>query len=573
MTSPDRQQSIFALVSLFILGWWTRAVPLWWSPLPATLDGFVYARVARSTLVTGHVPLTGFRADAFGSTLLSATVASVTGTRPLLLLQPLYAFLGALTVLLGFVFLRRLGRHRDWGQGVTRRGAILTGVVLAAEGIFVRRTGIPDDDTLTLFLIPLVAVVGAQYLKSRRRAWLGVLVPFLIVFPLVHTFSTFVLGLTLLAGGVLWMFNDHRGANQQELTSADTQQSSLVSSLQGVGLVGGFWLYFLGYYTFAARTALNVPYVDRVSGNPGLFVAWALVLVIGVVWFQQLSVRGRRIVVATPIFIAFTVFAVNTQVTVFPETAQTPQAVLLGVAPLAVLAGSGAWGSSLLGDPDTGSSALLALFAAPVVIVLFSLTAALTPEFFATALRAQTHLHLSIAVVGGAVIARGLRSGRGQPGSQPESDEREQVRSILGVLAVFVFIAALVATTPVAYVNLDTGSVPSTSLESEFAAGTFVTQYLAGSWTSSHTQVRIAGNYYPAANGTVGPTRTWLRGGPPPTQPVLTQRSWTTTGAHLFPLAPATVSAQRLSQFHDQNNVVYVTSGRDPVRVVQRRSR
>lgn len=542
-----RRSSLFAALSLFVLGWWTRAIPLWWSPLPATLDGWVYARLARETLSAGSVPLNGFRADAFGSTLLTTIVSAILEVTPLRLLQPLYALIGAVTVLLGFVFVRRLGREYNWSYHRIRAGSILAAFGLAVEGIFVRRTGVPDDDAITLLLIPIAVLLLYRYVDTGRHAWLGVLLPLLIVFPFIHTFSTFILGFSLLALSAL-------------LFSQDTEHSR---ALTGGLIVGGFWVYFTGYYTLIGDTILFVPYVGRVTSHPGLFLGWLVVLVVGVVWYQQTTWRLRRMVAAVPLGLFFIVAIVNAQTTVFPATAQTPRIVVLSLVPLAVPAVYGAWASPLLGERHTTGSVLLALFGAPVATVMFALTASLTPEFFATAMRAQTHFHLPVVVVGGVLCAHVVSTETtrvlGRSVSLPASG-----RAIL----VGIFVIAVAGTLPVAHVNLDTGSAPSTSLESEFAAATFSSTYLPDGWTSSHTQVRIANSYYDGATGSVAPTRQWLRGGPPPSQPVVAQHSWTTTGAHLFPLAPRTLPSEQFIQWQQQNNVVYRTTGHDTTVIV-----
>jgi hypothetical protein len=74
-----------------------RAAPMLWSPLPATLDGFNYAGLARATLATGSLPWGAgvLAADEVGFTAVLATASAVTGVEPLYLAQPLIAFVGA----------------------------------------------------------------------------------------------------------------------------------------------------------------------------------------------------------------------------------------------------------------------------------------------------------------------------------------------------------------------------------------------------------------------------------------------------------------------------------------------
>jgi len=125
------------------------------------------------------------------------------------------------------------------------------------------------------------------------------------------------------------------------------------------------------------------------------------------------------------------------------------------------------------------------------------------------------------------------------------------------------FVAAVVATTPLAYINLDTGSAPSTTLESEYATVQFVAGYLEGTVATDYTVSYLLGAE--GAQATYLPTREWLVGGSPPACPVISQRSWTTTGAHLFPASPQTISSARYEGVLAERHVVYTSSGMDPL--------
>lgn len=543
--SQRSRYRLLAITACFGLAIGTRLFPLWWSPLPATLDGLVYAAHGRAVVTAGSLSLAGFRADAIASTLLVAMASLVTDHAPLTLVQPLYGIIGAGGVLVGAAFARRLGQSLGWPSQHTARAAVLAAFALAVDGVFVRRTGVPDDDAITLITIPLIVFAAHQSVQRERPAWLVVLGVLLFALPLTHTFSTLIAALVLIG----------------YVSGAIVGRPLVRSRLQVTGVLVAFCTYFVGYYTWAGSTQLTVPYVDRVQSAFGLFLAWLIILVIVVPWFQRTTPRARRVLAGAPLVVVFAAIVINTQVTIFPGTAATPRIVLLLVLPLAIPAIYGAIGAPLLSGDGRIEPVLVALFVGPVVMILFSFTAGLTPEYFATALRAQTHIHLPLLVVAAGVVAR-----LEQPVPLVPSRPATVSKYIRPVVAV-VFVVALIATLPVAYVNLDTGSYPSTTTESEFAVGTFSVDYLTGQWTSSHTQVRIPGNYYRNSGGTVSPTAQWLQGGPPPTCSLISQQSWTTTGAHLFPAAPATISEGRYKRTLRDRNQIYSVGGYDPMAI------
>ena len=533
----SRRSVLVAACATFILGVWTRIVPMWWSPLPATLDGFTYARAASDILEAGVLPLDGFRADAFGSTLLTTIGASVTGVDPVYLLQPLYATIGATTVLFGFVFARRLGYARGWTGSERRQVAILAAFGLAVEGIFVRRSGVPDDDTIALLLIPLAAFTAFYFTRTGRRSWYLATVPILIMLPLTHTFSTLMLALVLLAVFAARIVD--RGFRRRDAVAFAT--------------LGGFWAYFIGYYTWAEQLSqLTVPYVGRITAHPGLFLAWLIVLVVGIMWFQRTSSRAKRLAVGGPLVVFLTLVFVNARLAVFPGYSETPTAMLVVAAALGVPLLLAAWEAPIFGKRTTIGVVLLALFAAPAVQVGFALTASLTPDFAGTAVRAQTHFHVPILVAAASIVI--LRK-----------DTIGGILPSLRRVLAAVLVVALLVTLPGAYLNADTGSYPSTTLESEFETAEFTAAHVSGPWGGEQPQRYVTSDYFGGTGGSVGPIRQWLRGDPQPACPTVVQRSWMTTGAHLFPAAPATLSEAEYDNWRESHSIVYATTGHDPL--------
>lgn len=524
------------VLAVFVVALAARTAPLYWSPLPSTLDGFGYAAQARDTIALGHFPLADFRADNLVFAGLLATAGVVVDVRPLHLAQPVVAVVGAASCLAGVAVITRAGRSLHWSGERVRSAALFAGVGLAASGIYLRRTSVPDEEALAYLLLPLLAIAVHRFLRTERRAWGLIAVLLLVAFPLVHTFSTLIAALTLTA-----LLVAHLHASL-----------SLRSGLLGAALVGGFWAYFVTYYELAGRTVLTVPYVGRVSAHPGSFVAWVVVLVLGVVWFRSASHRSRRVAVLLPIAGWFVVLVANRFVPVFPGTVPTHPllvgAVLLYLLPL--VAASRA--ASVMAD-DRAGSVVLALLAAPVVHVGFSLTADLTPEFFDTVVRTQTFAHFPVFLLAAATV--------GWLVAPPDRDVSSflRARSVrLGVVALL--LASVVLTAPLAFVTLDTMAVPSTTTQAEFAGATFAATHLDGPWATDHKRSRVAVHYYDASPA-IAPVANWLRGGPPPGCPVLSTSAWTTTGAHFFPAAPETIEPDRYDAWLQESDLVYATAG------------
>ncbi|QIB75522.1 hypothetical protein G3I44_15190 [Halogeometricum borinquense] len=533
-----RRRFGLALTALVLLALAIRSFPLYLSPYPSTLDGFNYAAMARTATETGSVPLTG-RADSLLFTSLFAVTGTVFDADPLYVAQPLATTIGAIICFVGAVVARRIVRDTPHLSVRPSTVATVTAGLLAVQGLFLRRTAVPDEEIVAILLSLIVAVSLHYAFRTGQRRWYGIVGLLLGIFPILHTFTSLVVGLVVTA-----------------LTARHVSRTlTLRSLLCGVGLAGGFWAYIAVYYRTAATSlSLIVPYVDRITAYPGLFVAWGIVLVIGVVWIQHTSLRIRQGAYLAVIGSFFAVVILNAFTPIFPGTVTTPRTVL-GLVSLLVVVALTAVASLDVLDEYRGAVLLVALFSAPAVIIGFSLTASLTPEYFATAMRAQTFLHLPILIISAITVSRWLeRRGDSSP------------RRALRILLVLLVVATVTASAPLAFINLDSGSALTTTMPSEYQGIEFVSTQSESDWVSDHPVTRI-GVYVFDENATFDPVANWLSGGSSPACPVLSQRSWTTTGAHLFPTAPKTVSPEAYDRWLSSRNVVYASNGRDPLAI------
>jgi hypothetical protein len=541
----DRDGYALVALAVFAAAAAARAVPLLWSPLPATLDGFNYAGLARATLGTGSLPWDAgvLAADEIGFTAVLSTTSAVTGVEPLYLAQPLIVLVGAAVPLAGVALVRDLAPS-SWSPRRVRLAAALVGFSLALDGLFLRRTGVPDEEAVGLLLVPLLALAAYRWLDGGRPAWGGLTLLFLAVLPPLHNLSS-LLGLLTLSG----------------LLALHAVRASGAGLRRAVVLAGFAWLYVFGYFLVGRRVGLTTSYGQLFDPYLGLFLAWVVLLVAAVVWARGTTPRAQRAAFLAPVGLGLLIVALNAVVPLFPGTIPSLPAVVFGLVGFLVPVALAA-----VGLPRVrygGGPAVLALFAAPAVLSYYALTASLTPEFFDAVVRIQTFAHVPVFVLAGVGAAGLVR----RPG---DADLRRR----FGQVVVGLLVLSVLVTVPLAYVNLDTGTYPSTTLESEFAATSFATTHVDGRYATDHTLSRVDTHYTngPAVEaGTtsgearLGPTLSWLSGGTPPACPTLSQRSWTTTGAHLYPAPPGTVSPDAYRSWLTTQHVVYRSSGLDPL--------
>ncbi|EMA02069.1 hypothetical protein SAMN05443574_11191 [Haloarcula vallismortis] len=553
--SDGRNGRVLLIMAVLAVAAAARLTTLHWTPLPSTLDGFGYVALARDTLQTGSFPFTRFRADNIVFTAVLTVVGALTGERPLYIAQPVVAVTGAASCLTAMALVKRLAQSSRWRPSRTTLSMGVVGMGLAVEGIYLRRTGQTDEEALAFLLLPLFAIAVHRLLTTERyhRRWGAVVIVLFAAFPLLHTFSSLIVALVL------------TGVLAAHLARIPSRRDAVTA----LAVVAGFWVYMWGYYRIAERSLLEVPYVDRVSAYPGLFLAWVVVLVATLIWFQRTSARLQRMTIGGAVGLWFLTLSANAVQTVFPGTQTTPTGLLVLVAAFAVPVVFAVVGLPLASrDRRLIGPVVLALVLAPIVIVYFSLTASLTPEYYGTALRGQTFVHLPVFVLAGiGVVSVAYRRSLSPDGGLGAT--RTHSHRLATVLTIIVVVAA-VATMPIAFVNLDTLAFPTGATESQFAAATFTADHVDEQWASDHPFSRIVDLYYPnATNGTYQPTARWLGGGTAPSCPTLSRSSWGTTGAHLFPASSEKTSPAALAEWRYENDVVYDTRGLDSVYLVR----
>lgn len=547
MSSWSRVRFALALGALLTAGIALRSIPLWQSPLPFNPDGIIHARNAKVAIETGHLPLGQIFTDdlAFGSFL--AALSSVTGVRPLFVSQPVIAVVGTLPAIVAAMFARRWVSRLDSTADRARFAGVVGGALVAIGGIYLYRSAPVDEQTPGLLLVPLALAAVVAWLYREDRRWLVVAAPLLLVLPPLHNLESVLIALSLTA---LFGFVVVQGGRSRRL-------------VVGAGaLASGFWLYNAGYTLGVTElTATGVHQQDRVTNAPGLVVAWVILGVTGIAWFERVRERTKRAVLFAPFLACFGVLAVNAFVPVFPGLPETTPIVLASALALAVPAGIACWGYPVVGRVTENRALLTTLLAGPLILLGFSLTTELSPVYFATATRTQWFLYVPVLALTGVTVAWiGRERLAGRPGIQ--------------VGFVVIVVLAVGFGVPIAFAELSVFSYQGITTTGEFVASTFAHEHAPSTWASDDHLVRIA-RYYAtgsrSVNGTVVPVYSWVHdaSAPPPDCVLVAKDSWTTVGAQFYPRPPATVVPERLERVDQTAHRIYHGGSAQRIRIFQ----
>lgn len=527
--TPGR--TLAALVAVVAVGVALRALPLWQSPLPFNPDGLNHARNAQWAVRDARLPLSAMATDDLGFEALLAVAQAVTGVRSVALGQPMIAVVGTVPALVAGALATRTGRRLGLGADRARFAGVLAATLLAVEGLYLYRSMPVDEQTqgLSLLAVAVVAVVAALW-SGDRRWYLVALAPVLVL-PAVHNLEGFVLGLSLsvLAGLAALSRARHR-----------------LPTGAAAALAVGYWAYFVAYNVGLARyTPAEIVQTGRLTGAPGLLLAWVLLAVFGMVLGSRLRTGTQRALLFAPFLAMVVLLAVNATTPVFPGTPTTPRGLLLPALGLLVPMLAAAWGYPYLARAPDADATVVVLVAGPLALIGFALSAALTPDYLDTAVRTHWFLHLPVLAL--AAVACSLWS------------DRLRDRQRLRTLATVVLVAAVALSIPVAFAGLSLHPYKGVTTTGELAASTFAHEHVEGPWVGDNHLVRITDYRSTTVNGTEEPLYAWIHdpGSPPPDCPVVTKSSWTTAGAQFFPRPPEAVAPERIAALERGSHRVY----------------
>ena len=527
-----------AAITVFAIAVTARMAPFFWTSYPFNPDAFNFAAQADATLASGTFAHGLIGPHGYVFPTLLTQLGAITGVDPLWLAQPTIAIIGSIPALLVVLFVWRFGRSLA-RPDLRATAATAAGLALATEGVYLRRTVTVSYEVLGLLFVLLVAIAAHRILRTRRPGWAVAIAPLLLALPVTHHLSSFITALVVTAVVVLGVL-----------------AVGLRAVLPGALLVS-FWLY-VGVYYWLTRP----PFSAELAAKPGLFVAWVLVLCVFAYWLTRASDRAIRLTAGGVPASGFAIIGANLIWDLFPGTGTTPRLLAVFVAPLLVFAVLAVWGFPRTIGLTGEDRILIALFAAPTAWVGFAFSAGIDPVYVLFARRGQTFLHFSVAVFAGVAILDLFRSDSIL--ARTSHSLHRHARWVLPTLLVTCTLVSL----PMAFADLHVFAYQGTTTGEEFQTATFVAESVTESWTGDDHITRIARNYY-GAETTTQPVRQWLRtSSRPPPQPLVTQESWQTVGAQVYPQSPLTVDPDTYQCLTDRRQVVYTTTGTDPLHVL-----
>ncbi|MCO8255395.1 sodium/phosphate symporter [Haladaptatus sp. AB618] len=550
--SRSRRGTVLAALAVFLVGVGMRTLPLHWTPLPYNVDGFHFAALAHRAGRTGHLSAAAqfIHPDEFVFTAYLTAVSQATGVAPLHVAQLLVAVIGTVPALVVFVLVWGICEQLGWRRSHTRLAAVLGGLLLSLDGVYLGRSAAVSSEMLGHALVVLTALAFYRALRTERPAWMALTLGFVVALPLTHNLSALVGALVLLA-----IFVRSLGVR----THVPTRRRAVFGS----AIVALFWLDMLVYYQHTNLTAAGY-----VTALPGLLVAWMVFLVLFAGWLPSAGTVVQRFLPTFAVGGVGTLLVANHFLPIFPGSASTAPLQLALLVPLALVGLVAAWGLPKLARDAGPSVVVVGLLVGPLVLIGFAMTGSLTHEYEALAVRGQVFAHFALAALAAiTAVDIGLRR---KSSSVPT----------LGRRAVVPLVAlCVVASAPFAFAGLHATPAQPTVTPTEFATGTFAANHVQGGWIGDGHMVIMTTNYYKdRTSAQYTPLYEWLKSGggstkggtvapdtPPPACPIVAQRSWTTLGAQVFPASPTKISADRYDHLTANRSVVYSASGRDPL--------
>src|SRR5205807_6116800 len=184
---PARLRTDGAIVAaLLCLALGARLVPLTFSPLPFSIDGFALARISSNIAAGGTWRIDPADANSYnqklpGFSILWSAASQVGGLSPLVHVQLILPFLTCTTVLVAYLLgVKATGR---------RLGGFVAGLFLAFFGSFLLLTSATSKESIGLLVFPVAVLLFREREDVRKRALAVVLLLFL---PFLHSLTTFL---------------------------------------------------------------------------------------------------------------------------------------------------------------------------------------------------------------------------------------------------------------------------------------------------------------------------------------------------------------------------------------------
>lgn len=522
--------------SLYLIALALRLVPLGFSPLPFNIDGFPLAKIADGMVASGSWRFDPADVNAYNQrmpafSLLWAATVQLGGLHALRDLQWFLPIVTATTAVFGYLLGAKLSSHR----GV----AFASGLFLATFGSFLFLTSAIMKESLGLVVLPIAVLLFHGRRDPRQR---GLALLLLLVLPFLHHLTT-LMALGIVAS--LVVTTHFRAIAFGRFSFRDLALDLATGPLAGIPAAA--------YYA-----AVEMPFFREVTSGDdlALFLAIAVFLtfLLSRTWRTARLPAGRPITAPSArVFlvpgIAFAGLVLNAQRSVFAGANATQPLLLAVVVPaFAILAVFVVLGyHATRRTANRANDFLLAIFTAPVALILFGFLRGLDPLSQAIVYRAFDFMDFGFAVLAG--IGLVLAASRAR---RPRA-----VAAALGAL----FLASLLATTPIAWDSQETLGVENVTTPQEFQALAVLASLGARNVTTDQRLADVAKWWFGYATDASLPMKLRDNEAIEGHDYALVLERWTTVGAQIHPAPNVVLNPDALETFLRSHEVVYTTGG------------
>ncbi len=506
-------------------------MPLTFSPLPFGIDGFALARISGDIAARGGwridpADLNSYNQKLPGFSLLWSAVASLGGLSPLAHVQLVMPLLASLAVIPAYLFgVKATGR---------RLGGFVAGLFILFFGSFLLLTSSVSKESIGLLMFPVAVLLFLERRDARKRVLSVVLLLFL---AFLHPLTTL---LTLGMTSALVVLDQRRAIARGRFSL----RSFALDVATGPALAIPAWAYY---------SAVDLPFLAD------LVAADALVLFVGIVILLTALIApmgrpamlrvGQKFVspVARGVLVpAIGVLLVlgNARNGLFGGAVGTQPGLLQMLPAIGVLAAFAVAGYQLVRRTSNRTNDLVvSMLVAPVALILFGLLRGLDPESLLIVYRSVDFLDYAFAVlIGVAFVAAWRWLGPWRP-----------AKAVL----LAGFLAALLATTPMAWNTPAVFGVENVTTPQEFRAIALLASFGARNVTTDQRMADVGAMWFGYAADASLPVKLRDNESLGGFQYALALERWTTVGAQLHPAPNVVISTAVFENFLAANRVVY----------------
>jgi len=522
----------------------TRLVPLLFSPLPFGIDGFALARISSDIGAGGAWRIDSSNVNSYnqklpGFSFLWSAVASLGGLSPLGHVQLVMPLLAALAVMPAYLFgLKATGR---------RLGGLIAALFITFFGSFLLLTSSVSKESIGLLIFPVAVLMFLERRDPRKRALSVVLV---VLLGFLHPLTTL---LTLGMISALVVLDQRRAITRGRFRAGPF----VLDVATGPALAVLPWAYY---------SAVNLPFLAD------LLAADALVLFLGIVILltallapmgRPANLRvGQRFV--SPLARGILVPAIGVLVVLgnardglFAGAVGTQFGLLQMLPAIGVLAAFALAGYQLVRrTTNRANDLVVSMLVAPVALILFGLLRGLDPESLLIVYRSVDFLDYAFAVlIGVAFVAAWRWLGPWRP-----------AKAVL----VAGFLAALLATTPMAWDTPAVFGVENVTTPQEFRALALLAMYGARNVTTDQRLADVGAMWFGYTTDASLPLKLRDNESVAGFDFALVLERWTRAGGQVHPAPNIVLAPEVLHRFLDAERIVYAAGPEgDRIYIVQ----